>query len=597
MTALSDLLRPVTRLLRSVRDERGLFVRSTLSMTAFQLATAAAAGLSTAIATAVVAGADSRVVLGGLIALAAAVALVATFTWVESWLSHVLAYRVIDALRMRVYGAVEQIVPEKSGERRSGDVGTTAMSDVESLEWFYAHTLGSGINALLSPLIVSVALVWLVGPIGLIVPLGIAALLAIPWLLAPVQVRQGAEIRAHLADLHAVAFEGAQARRELAALDLTAHHREQVLARTDGVQRAKRRFALRAAGESALAEVVVAATSLGFLVALWGAASRGDIPSEVVPAALVLVGAAVAPAAGAFAMMQRIGEISAAAGRVLGFIDLGAGNDELGQPVPHDGRGAISIQDLHFAYGTTPVLEGLTLTIEGGESVALVGSSGAGKTTIARLLTRLWRADSGHVVLDGARIDTLNAAELRREVALVSQHPFVFRGTIRSNLELAAPNATDERMWTALRDAGLAETVAAFPKGLDEPVGDRGSTLSGGQRQRLSIAQVLLRDPAVLILDEASAQLDPLRELDLSEAVARLRRGRTTIVIAHRASTIRRAARVIVIEHGRVIGDGTHSELLDSLPAYRRLLASEHADEPRPPEATAAGAAHSSEGR
>ena len=574
MSRSPALIRPVLRLLGDLGQERSLFLRATASMTTFQLATAAAAGLSTAVATAVVSDASPSAVVALLLGLAAAVVTVAVFTWIESWLSHVLAYRVIAALRMRVYRAVQTLVPARTGTRRTWEVAATAMNDVETLEWFYAHTLGAGVNAIVSPALVCTALVIAVGPVGLIVPAGIALLLTVPWLMARLQVAQGTRIRSRLGELHAVSFEGAESRRELTALGLTEHHRDQVLARTAEVQRAKRGFALRAAGESALADLIVAATSLGFLIALMAESAAGSIDPVVIPAALVLVTAAVVPAAGAFAMVQRLGEMSAAATRILSFLDDAAAAPEQSGARSAPRAGALSFDAVTFAYaGGPPVLRGLDLKIAAGETVALVGGSGAGKTTVARLLTGLWQADTGTVRLDGADLRGLDGESLRHEVSLVSQHPFVFRGTVRSNLLLADPGADDETMWRALADAGLADTVAAWADGLDHRVGDRGATMSGGQRQRLSIAQVLLRDPAVLVLDEASAQLDTVREADLADAVARLRNGRTTIVIAHRVSTIRRAPRVVLLDGGRVAADGTHDHLIATSAAYRSLIA------------------------
>ncbi|WP_278235856.1 ABC transporter ATP-binding protein [Isoptericola sp. AK164] len=593
-TPTSSLLRPVLRLLGEVREERSLFWRSTAAMTGFQLATAAAAGISTAVA-ALVTSSDTSLVGVLLLSLAAAVIAVAVFTWIESWLSHVLAYRVIDALRVRVYDAVERIVPARSGRRRAGEVAGTAMNDVEVLEWFYAHTLGAGVNAVLSPLLVSVALVAMVGPRGLIVTAGVALLMGVPWLFAGLQQRQGAAIRRELGTLQAVALEGSQARRELAALDLTAHHRSQVLSGTDAVQSAKRRFALRAAGESALADLVVAATSLLFLASLVQGALAGTVDPVLIPPATVLVAAAVTPAAGAFAMVQRLGEMSAAAQRVLDLVDAGDRADQAGHagaagdasgsgpddaprpgagapgPVAPSSRGHLRLEAVTFAYDDGPrVLDGLDLEVHPGEQVALVGASGAGKSTLARLLTRLWTPQAGRILLDGAETGSLDADDLRRRVAMVSQHPFVFRGTVRSNLLLAAPEADDAALWRALEDAGLAATIRARPDGIDTPVGDRGATLSGGQRQRLSVAQALLRDPAVLVLDEASAHLDAVGEQDLADTVARW--GRTTVVIAHRVSTIRRAERVVLLADGRIVADGTHADLLRTSPDYRRLL-------------------------
>ncbi|WP_062069469.1 ABC transporter ATP-binding protein [Demequina sediminicola] len=574
MTTTRTLLSPLKQLLGTVNDERGLFARSTLSMTAAQLGTAATAALSALLVTNAVTGASPTIQAALTFGLIAAVTTVGLFTWIESWLSHVLAYRVIAALRMKVFDAVKRAVPSKQGKQRTGEITGTALADVEALEWFYAHTLGSGINAIVTPALISGALVVMVGPVGLVVPAGIALLLAIPWFLTPVQVTQGRRIRECLGELNAMAFEGSHARRELATLNLTSHHAQEVLKVTGTVQHAKRQFALRAAGETAMADIVIAATSLGFLALLVTESQRGHVAPTMIPVAVVLATAAIAPASGAFIMVQRLGEMSAAAQRVLRLLALGADHREGTDDMPEGGAGRGAMSHVTFGYTpNAPVLKDLDLTIEPGEHVALVGASGAGKSTIARLLTGLWAPDSGTIEIDGFGIGSATEVSLRRHVAMVSQHPYVFRGTVRSNLLLADPTAPDESLWKALSQAGLAATVTTWEKGLDHPVGDGGSTLSGGQRQRLSIAQALLRDPAVMILDEASAQLDTIHEAHLAHTLAEVRKHRTTIVIAHRVSTIRRAHRVILIDNGHVAATGTHDALIASNERYRSLIA------------------------
>lgn len=564
------MLQPVLRLLVVLAPaDRRLFLRSALSMTAYQLAAAAAAGLSAAVASLLTAG-DGAAVTALLVGLAVAIVTCGAFTWIESWLSHVLAYRVIAALRLRVYDAIERMVPARSARRRAGEVAGTAMGDVEALEWFYAHTLGAALNAVLTPALFGIALVILVGPVGLVVPIGIGLLLVVPWLLTPMQTRQGAAIRARLGALRATTFEGMESRREIAALGLARQHRDTVLSHTRAVQSAKRSFSLRSALEAGLADLVVAATTLGFLLALVGAAAAGTLDPVLIPPATVLATASIVPAAGAFAMLQRIGEMSAAATRILCLLDepdeVFPGDDTR----PGPGVGAVQLHDVTFGYTAEHmVLDGLHLDIRPGEHVALVGASGAGKSTIARLLTRLWDPSSGSILLDGRTLSTLTPDTARREVLLIPQHPFVFRGSLRDNLLLADPDATDAQLEEAVQRAGLADTFAG---GLDEPVGERGTALSGGQRQRVAIAQAMLRDPAVLILDEASANLDTIRERDLAGTLARVRFGRTTIVIAHRVSTIRRMPRVVLIDGGRVIADGTH-RVLTGDPRYRSLLA------------------------
>lgn len=570
------LLRPVLRLLGVVGEHRGLFWRSTLSMTAFQAFAAVAAGLSAYIASIVVTGSgDTALAWLLLLALACAVAAHGAFVWFESWMSHVLAYRVIDGLRMRLHDAVERISPGGIKRRRAGEVAGAAMADIESLEWFYAHTVGAALNAVVGPLVVVAALFALTGPAALIPLAGVALLLAVPWLMGPLQARQGKAVRDELGELKAAALEGAEGLREMLSLGLADRQKRRMLDLTDRVQRRKRAFALRAGAESAVADLVVAATMIAFVVALAAAVRAGDLAPALFPAAVVLLSAAFAPAAGIFPMFQRLGEMSAAAARVLDVLDAPATVADTAAETPQaERRGAIRFERVDFAYeADTPVLKGLDFAIEAGEHIALVGASGAGKTTIAHLLIRFWDPDSGRILLDGADLRSMPLAAARERIALIPQHPYVFRGTVRSNLRIAAPDAADEAMWKALEGAQLADTVRDWPGGLDAPVGENGATLSGGQRQRLAIAQAFLREPDVLVMDEAAAHLDALGEQALARAVAEIRAGRTVIVIAHRASTIRHADRVVLIEDGTVVAEGPHGELLTRSAAYRSLLA------------------------
>jgi ABC-type multidrug transport system fused ATPase/permease subunit len=576
----ASLFTPVLRLVGVVAEHRGLFVRSTLSIAAFQAFAALASGLSAYAAAVLVADpADSSTDDTGLawlllIGLAGAVVVHSVFVWGESWMSHVLAYKVLDALRLRLHDAIERISPGGMQRRRAGEVSGAAMADIESLEWFYAHTLGAAICAVAGPLIVIAALFALVGPAALIALAGVALLLAVPWLMGPLQARQGKAVRDELAELKAIALEGAEGLREMLSLGLAAHQRRRVLDTTARVQRRKRAFALRAGAESALADLVVAATMIAFVVALAAAVRAGDLDAALFPAAVVLLAAAFAPAAGVFPMFQRLGEMSAAAARVLEVLDAPAQVTDTDTAATAPRAGAIRFEAVDFAYEPrTPVLKGLELTVSPGEHVALVGASGAGKTTIAHLLIRFWDPDAGRILLDGADLRSIRLADARERIALIPQQPSVFRGTIRSNLLLARPDASEDAMWQALASAQLADTVRAWPRGLDEPVGENGSTVSGGQRQRLAIAQAFLREPDVLIMDEAAAHLDAVGEQALARAVAEVQAGRTTIVIAHRVSTIRHADRVILVEDGAVAAEGTHPELLRRSPEYRSLLA------------------------
>ena len=242
---------------------------------------------------------------------------------------------------------------------------------------------------------------------------------------------------------------------------------------------------------------------------------------------------------------------------------------------PDSVRGHVALQDVHFSYPTrpdAPVLTGLTLALEPGQVVALVGHSGGGKSTVAALLSRFYDPDTGGIVLDGRPYEDLDAGWLREQVGVVSQEPILFATSISDNIRYGRPGASDEDVARAAEAANALEFVGDFPEGFDTLVGERGVRLSGGQKQRIAIARALLKDPAVLVLDEATSALDAESEHLVQDALDRLMRGRTTLVIAHRLSTVRDADRVVVLDGGRVAESGTHDELLELDGLYRKLV-------------------------
>src|ERR671914_219584 len=304
-------------------------------------------------------------------------------------------------------------------------------------------------------------------------------------------------------------------------------------------------------------QVIDGSITLGEFVAFYGYVLMLTFPMRMLGIALGMAQRAVASGARVFEVLDRAPRMTAPAGA----------------PALQPGEGRVELRDVTFAYdGGEPALRDVELEIEPGRTVALVGPTGSGKSTVIALLPRLYDPDEGSVLIDGVDVREVAPESLREEIGLVSEDTFLFSASVRENIAYARPQATLEEVREAARRAGIAEFIESLPDGYDTRVGERGLTVSGGQRQRIAIARALIKDPRILILDDAMSSVDATTEGTIKRALRELMRGRTTFVIGHRLSTIALADEIVVLDAGRVAARGTHDELLEESELYREIV-------------------------
>ncbi|PHP28956.1 ABC transporter transmembrane domain-containing protein [Limimaricola cinnabarinus] len=337
---------------------------------------------------------------------------------------------------------------------------------------------------------------------------------------------------------------------------------------------ARRRIGTRAL----MTAIVIFLIFAGIVGVLWIGARDVNAGAMTVGALVQFVIYAVMVAGAVGALTEIWGELQRAAGATERLVELLNAEDSLPEPAQPrplpEARGEIAFEDVSFSYPSRPdvsALDHVSVTIRPGETVALVGPSGAGKTTMIQLLLRFWEPATGRVLLDGIDLREMSRPDFRRQMALVPQDPVIFADTARENIRFGRPDASDEEVEAAARAAAAHEFLMALPQGYDSQVGERGVMLSGGQKQRIAIARAILRDAPVLLLDEATSALDAESERLVQRAVDRLATGRTTLIVAHRLATVKKADRILVFEGGRIVAEGSHEDLVAGGGLYARL--------------------------
>src|SRR6476661_4099093 len=523
---------------------------------------------------------DVRLLALAVAAMIAVTVVTAVFGVVQTWLSTTVGQRVMHGLRTSVFAHLQRQSLGFFTRTKGGEVQSRLMNDIggmQSVVTSTATSAASNATTVVGTAVAMAAMSWRLSLLSLVV---LPPAIALTRRVARMRRTITAQRQRHLADLHSQVEEGLSVSGVLLGKTLGAGPAQsrRFTGTSDDLVALEVRSQLAGRWRMATMSIVFAGIPALIYLAAGLPATSGGMTIGTLVAFTALQGTLFRPLMGLLDLGVTLTSSMALFSRVFEYLDLPVDIDDPASPVRLDHaavRGEVRFEHVGFRYpdGPRPALADIDVTVPAGTSLALVGATGSGKSTLASLVARLNDPTTGRVLIDGVDVRDLTLADLARLVGVVSQETYLLHGTIRENLRHARPDATDDEMVDAARRAQIHDLIAGLPDGYDTVVGARGHRFSGGEKQRIAIARTLLRDPRVLVLDEATSALDTETERAVQQAFDALARGRTTITIAHRLSTVRDAGQIAVLDHGRILEAGTHTSLLAGQGRYATLAA------------------------
>lgn len=501
-----------------------------------------------------------------------------TFGYLGPYLSHVAAFRILVDLRDEFFWAIEPLAPAKLARRRTGDLVSTAVSDIELLELFFAHTAGPAVVAFIVPIIALTALATINLLLAEALLIFLILLILMPRLAFWLGTTLGERLRGQQALLNSQELDTIQGMKEILSFGYSRQRIEELSENSAALLALQARQARNIGLQSAAKISIVSAGTLAVLLCASILVRQNSLAPGFLPITMILASSVFLSITSVVEISKQLSLTRAAARRLFLLLDeQPAVRDESGldPAVPIESiEPSISLQDVSFRYAPDEplILSSISLEIPAGSTVALVGTSGAGKSTVINLMLRFWDPEAGRILLGGSDLRRYPMMQLRRLFSVVSQDVFLFSDSIRENIRLGRPEASDAEVEEVASRARIHDFIITLPQGYDTLVGERGVRLSGGERQRIAIARALLKGAPILVLDEATSSLDAENERAIKEALMERREGRTTIMIAHRLSTVVDADWIFVINGGRVVEQGRHEDLIARKGRYARLV-------------------------